>query len=86
MKTAVRQRDPRQIDRDYKGWIAGLRCVACAYNFVTTYGVHVAHIRMSDAAAGWRNTGMQEKPHDRRTAPLCPKHHTPRSSRPAPGW
>lgn len=62
------------------GWIAGLPCVACLTLGRETAlrrrrGVHVAHVRMADAEAGWRETGMAEKPSDRRTVPLCPEHH-----------
>lgn len=77
----MNERDPRHHDPDYMAWIAKLPCIACAtLGRQTTLhrhaGVHVAHVRMADAEAGWRETGMAEKPSDRRTVPLCPRHHT----------
>lgn len=76
MPESLRQRDPRQIDSDYKGWIAGLPCVAC---FILLGRIHrlvqVAHCRIADADAGWRNVGMAEKPDDRKCTPLCHLHH-----------
>jgi hypothetical protein len=72
----LRQRDPRAIDGEYKAWIAAGPCVAClALKSQFVFGVHVAHLRMPDAEAGKRETGMQEKPSDMWTTPLCPAHH-----------
>jgi hypothetical protein len=69
-------RDPRQRDKDYLGWIATLPCLACmCLHGKYKLGVHVAHVRFADDAAGWRSVGMQEKPSDVRTVPLCPPHH-----------
>lgn len=76
MNPDLRQRAPREIDSDYKGWIAQLPCVAC---FVLKGRIHrlvqVAHCRISNAEAGWRSVGMQEKPDDRKCTPLCHLHH-----------
>lgn len=70
------QREPRVVDSDYKGWVARLPCVACFVLFgLAKLGVHVAHVSMADAAAGWRGAGGAEKAHDFRTVPLCPGHH-----------
>jgi len=72
----VRQRDPRQRDKQYLGWVATLPCVACACAGRMKLGVHVAHIRTGfPEAIGWRDVGKAEKPSDIRTAPLCPDHH-----------
>lgn len=72
----LRQREPRQVDSDYKAWIAKLPCVACAtLGAGLRFVVQVAHCRMADAEAGWRGAGMAEKPHDRRCTPLCHLHH-----------
>ncbi|AKU43468.1 hypothetical protein CPT_Sansa64 [Caulobacter phage Sansa] len=71
----LRQRQPREVDGDYKGWIAGLPCIACAINGVINRRVHVAHLRMAWAEEGLSITGKSEKPHDWRTTPLCPDHH-----------
>lgn len=72
----MRQREPRVRDPDYLAWLAGAPCVACFMEqgrMVT--GVHCAHVRYADAAAGKRATGMAEKPSDRWCLPLCPTHH-----------
>lgn len=76
MNPDLRQRDPREIDSDYKGWIAQLPCVACLIMKGRFHRlVQVAHCRISDAEAGWRSVGMQEKPDDRKCTPLCHLHH-----------
>jgi hypothetical protein len=71
----LRQRDPRQVDKDYKGWIAQLPCVACMVMGNQRYGVHVAHLRFTCAEIGLDGTGGGTKPHDWRVTPLCPGHH-----------
>jgi hypothetical protein len=66
----------RQISAEHKAAIAGLFCVATAVRCgLEIKGVHVAHIRFSKASAGVRNPGLQRKPDDRWTAPLCPNEH-----------
>lgn len=76
MSMDLRQREPRSVDSEYKGWIARLPCVAC---YVLKGRIHrlvqVAHCRIADSEAGWRSVGMAEKPHDRRCTPLCHLHH-----------
>lgn len=37
--------------------------------------VEAAHVRFSDARAGRRNPGLQVKPSDEYTLPLCASHH-----------
>ena len=70
------EKDPRVVESVYKGWIALLPCVACfRAGIVNKKQVVVAHVRMPIFEAGWRETGMQEKPNDRRTVPLCNDHH-----------
>lgn len=70
------ERDPRQVESAYKGFIARLPCVACfRAGVINKKKVVVAHVRMPIFDAGWRETGMQEKPNDRRTVPLCDDHH-----------
>jgi len=66
----------RQLSRAHKAAIASLFCVATAIRFgIERRGVHVAHIRFSNASAGARNPGLQRKPDDRWTLPLCPEEH-----------
>lgn len=74
----LRQREPRERDTPYMLWIKGLWCVRCAVlqgRFVTP--CDAAHVRMACAEAGWEEAGMQRKPDDRRTLPLCPSCHRP---------
>jgi hypothetical protein len=75
MPTAPGQRKPRQVDKDYKGFIAALPCVATlARTGWEAYGVQVAHVRFSDVRWG-PNPGMGRKIHDWRTVPLSPEAH-----------
>lgn len=69
------QREPRERDPAYLGWVAKLPCIACACHARQMRGVHVAHLRAGSLEHGKRSTGKAEKPHDRWTTPLCPIHH-----------
>lgn len=71
----MNQRAPREHDPAYLGWIAKLPCAACLARGKITWGVHVAHLRAKSLEHGKRETGMQEKPGDMWTTPLCPSHH-----------
>lgn len=70
------QRDPRQLMKAHKGFVATLPCLA---TWIRTgnpvYGVQVAHQRFSLASAGVRNPGLQRKSHDVRCLPLSPAEH-----------
>lgn len=71
-------RTPRERDQPYMGWVAKLPCIGClARRGVLVRGVQVAHCRAAYPEEGifWRSVGKQEKPHDRRTTPLCPDCH-----------
>lgn len=72
----MNERDPRQRDRAYLGWVAKLPCLACMVRGKVTWGVHVAHLRAGSLEHDKRPTGKGEKPSDRWTLPLCPPHHT----------
>jgi hypothetical protein len=65
------QRAPRVRDNIYLQWLRRRACVACG----SRKRVHAAHIRSGYPEAGWRPTGMQEKPDDARAAPLCATCH-----------
>ncbi|MEH2508654.1 hypothetical protein V1291_000008 [Nitrobacteraceae bacterium AZCC 1564] len=67
----LRQRDPRQHDRQHLAYVRSLPCCVCG----SLRNVEAAHIRMGCIAIGKDPTGMQEKPHDRWTVPLCHYHH-----------
>jgi hypothetical protein len=71
------QRAPRLRDKVYLGWIRQLPCLACLIQGLKHrwQPTEAAHIRCGYAEAGWRSTGMQEKPGDDRVAPLCGWHH-----------
>lgn len=74
--TAPEQRQPRERDNTYLQWIRRLPCVACVKENVVQAGpTEAAHVRCGYSEAGWSATGMQQKPHDWRTAPLCDWHH-----------
>jgi len=66
----------RVHDSAYMGFIAKLQCPACLYAGIWNTEVQVAHLRAGSLEHGKRPTGMQEKPSDRWTLPLCMPHHT----------
>jgi hypothetical protein len=66
-----RQRQPREHDKAYLAFVRRQPCMICG----TTRGVEAAHVRSGYPEAGWRPSGMQEKPSDHRTLPLCRDHH-----------
>jgi hypothetical protein len=71
LSTATNKRQPREHDKPYLAFIRRQPCMICS----TTRAVEAAHVRAGYPEAGWRPTGMQEKPNDRRTLPLCREHH-----------
>lgn len=64
------QRQPRKHDKPYLAWIRRLPCV-CQGRGICAGPVEAAHLRFSDAGAGRLNPGLQQKPDDRLTTPLC---------------
>lgn len=62
---------PRQEKKDHLKFIRKLPCCICG----THKNVEAAHIRMGSQQFGKRETGMQEKPDDSWTIPLCAWHH-----------
>lgn len=67
----LRQRAPRQRDDAHLRYVRAQRCCIGFCN----RPAEAAHIRMACDAIGKRPTGMQEKPDDRWTVPLCGYHH-----------
>lgn len=65
------QRQPRVKDKPYLAFVRRQPCMKCG----TTQRVEAAHVRAGYPEAGWRPTGMAEKPDDRRTLPLCRDCH-----------
>lgn len=70
-RTQANQRQPRVKDPAYLQWLRRLPCVACG----SRERVEAAHVRAGYPSAGWRPTGMQEKPDDVRCVPLCALDH-----------
>ena len=71
LSQAPNARTPRVKDAAYLNWIRTLPCTACGKHGPS----QAAHIRSGYSEAGWRSTGMAEKPSDWRTAPLCRDCH-----------
>ena len=67
----LRQRDPRQHDERHLVYVRLQPCCVCG----TRRAIEAAHIRMSCPEIGKDPTGMQEKPHDKWTVPLCNNDH-----------
>jgi hypothetical protein len=66
----------RELDPEHKAAISRLPCLATLRRFgVLRFGVHVAHVRFSNARRGAFNPGLQRKPDDRWTVPLSPNEH-----------
>ena len=65
------QRQPRLKDPAYLAFIRRSPCCVCGKPGPS----QAAHVRSGYPEAGWRPTGMAEKPDDRRTLPLCALHH-----------
>jgi hypothetical protein len=66
------QRRPREKSAGHLEFIRQLPCLICGDDSGTT---EAAHIRYSDSRVAKINSGLQAKPHDRYTAPLCGRHH-----------
>jgi hypothetical protein len=67
----LRQRDPRQEDAKHLAFVRTQPCCVCG----SRRNVEAAHLRMACPAIGKESTGMQQKPHDMWTTPLCNYHH-----------
>lgn len=68
------QRQPRVREPLYLAWIRRLPCAGGALGDCGG-PIEAAHVRFSDASTGRRNPGMQSKPSDRLSVPLCTNHH-----------
>lgn len=62
---------PRIKNEKHLAFIRSLPCVCCGNNTQT----EAAHIRTGQRFFGKESTGMQEKPDDKWTLPLCHWHH-----------
>jgi len=66
-KREAGQRQPRVKDAAYLNFIRRQPCCVCGAPAPS----QAAHIRSGYPEAGWRPTGMQERPSDHRALPLC---------------
>lgn len=66
----LRQRQPRERDEKHLNYIRSLPCCICS-----GIDTEAAHIRTASIENGKVHTGMQEKPSDKWSLPLCNKHH-----------
>jgi cytochrome c553 len=67
----MRQRSPRVHNDAHLDFIRGLPCVSCGNDIET----QAAHLRSDNLMYGKTSTGMQQKPDDRWTLPLCGRCH-----------
>ncbi len=65
----TRVKSPRKEQADHLAFIRQLPCVICG-----KVPSQAAHVRFADARYG-KQVGMQEKPDDKFTTPLCDVHH-----------
>ncbi len=64
-------RNPRREDPDHLNFIRSLPCCLC----LNKERSEAAHIRFACPEVDKRETGMQEKPHDMWTLPMCGECH-----------
>ena len=69
LSTDARKR-PREKQEDHLRFIRNLFCLVTGQS-----GVEACHLRFGSLIHGKRGTGLQERPHDRWTVPLCPAEH-----------
>jgi hypothetical protein len=67
----LRQRTPRKHDARHLDFVRSQPCCVCR----KAPQSEAAHIRMPCPARGKPPTGMQQKPDDKWTVPLCAGHH-----------
>jgi hypothetical protein len=67
----MRFKHARVHDAKHLDFIRSLPCVSCGDDTAT----EAAHLRAGDLRYGKTPTGMQEKPSDRWTLPLCSRDH-----------
>lgn len=73
-KTPHVNQQARVRDVLYLAWIRRQPCAAVSLG-ACAGAIEAAHVRFSDASAGRVNPGMQRKPDDAYTVPLCAAHH-----------
>lgn len=67
----LRQREPRERNEKHLDFIRQQPCCICGDNTST----EAAHIRTGSIGHSKPSTGMQEKPSDKWSVPLCNRHH-----------
>jgi hypothetical protein len=65
------KKQPRQHDDKHLQFVRGLPCCVCGDNTST----EAAHVRMADPMIAKPTPGLQSRPHDKFTVPLCGKCH-----------
>jgi hypothetical protein len=75
------QRRPREEDPIYLDCIRQCPCLICGRE-----GVEAAHVRFGSLERDKPTTGMQIKPSDQWTVPLCQEHHRAQHSRGERQW
>ena len=63
------QREPREVDERHLRAIRQCPCVLCKAP------AEAAHVRFGSVFHRKRPTGLSERPSDRFSVPLCPRHH-----------
>jgi hypothetical protein len=66
-----RRRRPRQRAEQHLKWVRTLPCVICGKRG----NIHAAHLRAASLQFGKFAVGINEKPDDCWTNPLCAEHH-----------
>lgn len=67
----LRQRKPRDHNEAHLDFVRSLPCCVCGDDIST----EAAHLRTANLEYGKRHSGLQQKPDDKWTLPLCGRHH-----------
>jgi hypothetical protein len=77
--TAPGQRQPREQDERYLGFLRQHPCIACLIEGPPPAGartnMEAAHQKLAIASRGWKEGGGGVRTHDRRCVGLCRWHH-----------
>ena len=78
----MRLKRPRKFNEDHLAFIRQLFCVVCGDNT----SVEAAHLRSGNLYYGKQSTGMQTKPDDCWSLPVCSRHHREQHTRNELEW
>lgn len=76
------RRRVREHNEAHLAFIRRLPCLACGCSSM----IQAAHVRFGDPRLGKRRTGMQEKPDDKYTVPLCGDDHADQHAHNEQAW